>query len=283
MKNFKSLVEIFKSTISFLTILPVKSNVSTTEEFRKIVLFFPLTGLILGAYYYICTYVAYCATSSIFFSAVIYTVMTVVLTGGLHYDGLSDSFDGLFCGKDRDKMLEVMSDSRIGTFGVLSIVLNIMLKTGIVYLMIQDDILRFVIFSVIFSRTMQIVFAYSSNYAKDDGMGNIFIGKIDNKQISFVICSFFILSFAVIVLFSPSDLIIRDFVISTILSMLVLLNMKKSIERKIGGITGDILGLIAEVSETTFLFMTYITIKFLNFLPSYLVYIFANLQGISIN
>ena len=281
MKNVKSLFEIFKSSISFLTILPVKSNVSTTEEFRKIILFFPFTALILGTYYYICSYVSYQVTNSTFFSAIIYTSLTVILTGGLHYDGLSDSFDGLFCGKDKDKMLEVMSDSRIGTFGVLAIVLNIMLKTGIIYLFIQEDILPFAIFSVIFSRTMQVVFAYSCKYAKEDGMGNIFIGKIDKKQFSFVICSFFILSFAVAVVFSMSNLVLRElvlryFIISTILSVLVLLRMKKSIEQKIGGITGDILGLVAEVSETTFLFMTYITVKVLIFAIFYFINIFTN-------
>ena len=173
MKNVKSLFEIFKSSISFLTILPVKSDVSTMEDFKKIVLFFPLTAFFLGTYYYMCSYIIYLLSGSIFFTAVLYTAMTVILTGGLHYDGLSDSFDGLFCGKDRKKMLEVMSDSRIGTFGVLSIVVNIMLKTAIIYMMIQEDILHFVIFSVIFSRSMQVVFSYSSNYAKEDGMGNI--------------------------------------------------------------------------------------------------------------
>ena len=277
MKNVKSLFEIFKSSISFLTILPVKSDVSTMENFKKIVLFFPLTAFFLGTYYYMCSYIIYLISGSIFFTAIIYTSLTVILTGGLHYDGLSDSIDGLFCGKDKDKMLEVMSDSRIGTFGVLAIVLNIMLKTGIIYLFIQGDILPFAIFSVIFSRTMQVMFAYSCKYAKEDGMGNIFIGKIDKKQFSFVICSFFILSFAVAVVFSMSNLILRElvlryFIISTILSVLVLLRMKKSIEQKIGGITGDILGLVAEVSETTFLYMTYISIKLVNYIIYKFVY-----------
>ena len=122
---------------------------------------------------------------------------------------------------------------------------------------------------------MQVVFAYSCKYAKEDGMGNIFIGKIDKKQFSFVICSFFILSFAVAVAFSMSELVLRYFIISTILSVLVLLRMKKSIEQKIGGITGDILGLVAEVSETTFLFMTYITIKVLIFAIFYFINIFT--------
>ena len=272
MKNVKSLFEIFKSSISFLTILPVKSNVSTTEEFRKILLFFPFTALILGTYYYICSYVTYQVTNSTFFSAIIYTSLTVILTGGLHYDGLSDSFDGLFCGKDREKMLEVMSDSRIGTFGVLSIVVNIMLKTAIIYMMIQEDILHFVIFSVIFSRSMQVVFSYSSNYAKEDGMGNIFIGKIRKKEMIFVLCSYFVLSLPGIVLFSPSDLILRDFAITTALSSFVLFKIKKSIELKIGGITGDILGLVAEIGETTFLYMTYISIKLVNYIIYKFVY-----------
>ena len=208
MKNVKSLFEIFKSSISFLTILPVKSDVSTMEDFKKIVLFFPLTAFFLGTYYYMCSYIIYLISGSIFFTAVLYTAMTVILTGGLHYDGLSDSFDGLFCGKDREKML---------------------------------------IFSVIFSRSMQVVFSYSSNYAKEDGMGNIFIGKIRKKEMIFVLCSYFVLSLPGIVLFSPSDLILRDFAITTVLSSFVLFKIKKSIELKIGGITCYILWLVAEV------------------------------------
>ena len=272
MKNVKSLFEIFKSSISFLTILPVKSDVSTMEDFKKIVLFFPLIAFFLGTYYYMCSYIIYLLSGSIFFTAVLYTAMTVILTGGLHYDGLSDSFDGLFCGKDREKMLIVMSDSRIGTFGVLSIVVNIMLKTAIIYRMIQEDILHFVIFSVIFSRSMQVVFSYSSNYAKEDGMGNIFIGKIRKKEMIFVLCSYFVLSLPGIVLFTPSDLILRDFAITTVLSSFVLFKIKKSIELKIGGITGDILGLVAEVGETTFLYMTYISIKLVNYIVYNFVY-----------
>ena len=268
MRNVKSLIEIFKSTISFLTIIPVKSNITTIEEFNKIILFFPLTGLILGVYYYICTFVAYQITNSTFFCTIIYTAMTVILTGGLHYDGLSDSFDGLFCGKDKDKTLEVMSDSRIGTFGVLGIVLNIMLKTGIIYLLIEENLLPFAIFSVIFARMMQVVFAYKSTYPKNDGMGNIFIGKIATSTMIWVLSSFIVISLLVTFIFLKYDFIIEVFIISTVLSFIVFLKVKKSIEQKIGGITGDILGLVAETSETTFLYIAYFTAKVIAFLIS---------------
>jgi len=81
-----------------------------------------------------------------------------------------------------------------------------------------------------------------------------------------------VLSLPGIVLFSPSDLILRDFAITTALSSFVLFKIKKSIELKIGGITGDILGLVAEIGETTFLYMTYISIKLVNYIIYKFVY-----------
>jgi adenosylcobinamide-GDP ribazoletransferase len=54
----------------------------------------------------------------------------IALTGGLHEDGLADTADGLFGGHDRDHALAVMRDSRLGTFGVLAIVLSVLLRSA---------------------------------------------------------------------------------------------------------------------------------------------------------
>ena len=133
-------MEKFKCAISFLTIIPVKANINDEKDFRDMMLYFPFVALILGILYYIITYISYHYAESSLLSSVLYVVSSIVLTGGLHYDGLADSCDGLFSGRDKDKILEIMQDSRIGTFGVLGIITNVILKLGIIYAFIENDI-----------------------------------------------------------------------------------------------------------------------------------------------
>lgn len=258
-------MEKLKCAIGFLTILPISSNVKTKEEFTGTMAFFPIVALILGSIYYIVTMIANNIFKLSFFSAVIYIIISIIFTGGLHYDGLADSFDGLFSGKDKEKMLYIMQDSRIGAFGVLGIIINILLKLGIVYVFVQENILFFTIYSVIFSRFMQVIYSYLGIYAKEDGMGNLFIGKISKNVIGinliFLLIIYIILS-----------ILTKDFVssflfslISFILSFIILIFIKKSIDKKLGGITGDILGMVAEISETIYLFIFAIVIKYIMF------------------
>lgn len=64
-------------------------------------------------------------------AAVLSTVLTVLLTGGFHEDGLSDTADGLGGGYTRERALEIMKDSRVGAFGVLALVLGLLSKVSL--------------------------------------------------------------------------------------------------------------------------------------------------------
>ena len=253
-------MEKFKCAISFLTIIPVKANINDEKDFRDMMLYFPFVALILGILYYIITYISYLYAESSLLSSVLYVVSSIVLTGGLHYDGLADSCDGLFSGRDKDKILEIMQDSRIGTFGVLGIITNVILKLGIIYAFIENDIIYFAILSVIFSRTMQVVYAYYSRYAKNDGMGNYFIGKIDKHTFNTAIISYLLISFILFIFFKGYSF---SYILSTwfktcLISILLLNFIVKRISKKLDGITGDILGMIAEISESLFLYIFFI-------------------------
>ena len=242
-------MERLKGAISFLTILPIRSNIEDEKEFSKIMAFFPIVALILGIIYCSISNLVYNFADSLFFSSVIYVLSSIIFTGGLHYDGLADSCDGLFSGREKDKILEIMQDSRIGTFGVLGIIVNVLLKLGIVYIFIQYDILNFAIFSVIFSRTMQIIYAYFGNYPKKNGMGNFFVGKIGRGTLRLAVT----LDIIIVLILS-----LFTFIISFIISFAIMLGIKHMIYKKIGGITGDILGFIAEISENIFMLVFFV-------------------------
>ena len=111
--------------LQFLTrISIVKQTVWTEESFGKSVKYFPAVGAVLGICYavtiFILSYVTNCELP-IFTGAFVF-VLNVFLTGGIHCDGLMDSADGLFSGRGKDKMLEIMKDSRAGAFGVVALV-----------------------------------------------------------------------------------------------------------------------------------------------------------------
>lgn len=250
-------MEKLKCAIGFLTILPMSSNVKTEEEFTGIMVYFPVVALILGSIYYLLTKLAYYFTGNELFCGIIYTVMSIILTGGLHYDGLADSFDGLFSGKEKDEILEIMQDSRIGTFGILGIVINILLKLGVVCIFIEKSMVEFLVFSVIFSRTMQVFYAYRGKYAKEKGMGNLFIGKINSELMAKTVFIFVAINIVLSIFFEDFQpyFTIITVVITTFIAFIVLIIFKKKIDKKIGGITGDILGLVAEISETVYLYI----------------------------
>ncbi|NLI58067.1 MAG: adenosylcobinamide-GDP ribazoletransferase, partial [Clostridium sp.] len=114
--------------LQFFTTIPIKQNIkSDVEDYGKGLVFAPLVGLIIGI---ILTGVYYGLER--FFSAqvifVFIIIAYIILTGGIHLDGLADTFDGLFSGKSKEKILEIMRDSRIGTNGVLAIVCLLLLN-----------------------------------------------------------------------------------------------------------------------------------------------------------
>lgn len=253
-------MERLKGAISFLTILPIRSNIEDEKEFSKIMAFFPIVALILGIIYCSISNLVYNFADSLFFSSVIYVLSSIIFTGGLHYDGLADSCDGLFSGREKDKILEIMQDSRIGTFGVLGIIVNVLLKLGIVYIFIQYAILNFAIFSIIFSRTMQIIYAYFGNYPKKNGMGNFFVGKIGRGTLRLAV-TLDIIIVLILSLFIRGygfSFVLITFIISFIISFAIMLGIKHMIYKKIGGITGDILGFIAEISENIFMLVFFV-------------------------
>ncbi|MEM6896800.1 MAG: adenosylcobinamide-GDP ribazoletransferase [Pseudomonadota bacterium] len=88
---------------------------------------YPLAGLLVGAL--VCALAAgLSGVLSPGFAAAMALAAGIIVTGALHEDGLADSADGLWGGWTRERRLEIMKDSRIGTYGVLALVLSLLLR-----------------------------------------------------------------------------------------------------------------------------------------------------------
>ncbi|MNO45457.1 Cobalamin synthase [compost metagenome] len=120
------------AAFQFLSRFPVKAELDFTPELlRRSAKFYPLVGAAIGLVVGALGIAANMVLPSLP-SAVIMLVVWVWLTGGLHLDGWMDSADALLSYRSREKMLEIMKDSRVGAMGVLACVLLLMFKVTLI-------------------------------------------------------------------------------------------------------------------------------------------------------
>lgn len=222
----------------FLTRIPINKNIDfNNKNLSRSIYFFPLVGIVIG----LISSLIYIVFSKISIEiGSFFTMLSIlILTGGLHIDGLADTFDGFFSNRDREKTLEIMSDSRIGAFGVIGIVVNILLK----YILIKNistDIPIVLALSLGNSRLIvSYVMAFKKS-AKSTGLGNMFKESKPYKQ--FIISA--IIYILIIIFINPLYLI--PLLINYLLSIYITyISMKK-----IDGYTGDIYGLLIELGDS---------------------------------
>ncbi len=222
------------AAISFLTIVPIKNFKINNEIFRNSLKFFPLVGLILGLIFYLVTLLPL----NFEIIALLITLCWIVITGGFHLDGVADLFDALGSLKDRAKAIEIMKDSRVGAMGVISIVLVILSK----FILIKNMLIInpfFLILPPVAGRFAINFLSWKIDYAKEEGLGKSIVEYTDDFTFIFSLIFtgvlFIMVNIKLILLFI--DLIFFLYFASIFF------------KRKFGGVTGDILGCMVEISE----------------------------------
>ncbi len=235
----------FLLALQFLTIIPVKIKNFTEASFARAMIFFPVIGLLLALFLIFINYLL----SSLGFGGItlnaILVVALIILTGGMHLDGLSDTFDAISSAKSKEEMLEIMRDPHCGVMGVLSIVCVILLKISFLSSLPSLHKIGALILMCVLSRWALVFLIFLFPYARDNGKGKIFSQGI-NRRI-FMMASLFSL-FCAVMLFKLIGFLI---IIFTALAAYL---FAKLVARKIGGITGDTLGAANELMEVLILF-----------------------------
>lgn len=230
--------------LQLFTTLPIRKEISYDEEkFHKTAVLMPLLGLILGLME-MCIALLLLPVFRFETVLILLFLLNTLLTGGIHLDGLADTCDGVFSGREREKVLEIMKDSRVGTFGILGIILYLLLKGALLLEVETVPALHLILVLPSIGRSMLVFGAYGSAYARKSGFGKIYIGKISHIEMAMV----FILS-----IFSTWRILGEVGAASFIGVLLLTIPVKGWLEKLLGGITGDILGAILEVTQLVFL------------------------------
>jgi cobalamin synthase len=127
------------NAIGFLTIIKIPSRFyKGKEEYHKVLIFFPVVGLIIG----IASSIIFFCFNFIFPVVLIVFIIAgfeIIISGAIHIDGLADTADGVFSGEtDRLKIHEIMKKGDIGVFGTLAIIFSIAFKVLLYYLIASE-------------------------------------------------------------------------------------------------------------------------------------------------
>ncbi|WP_018591909.1 adenosylcobinamide-GDP ribazoletransferase [Terrisporobacter glycolicus] len=250
----------FIGLLQFMTRIPIKADMGFDEEFHKSIVYFPLVGIVIGLISFIIGSLAIQIFDP-FITAIIIVAGEVILTGGLHIDGLGDTFDAIYSNRDKERMLEIMKDSRLGTNSLLAILFLILIKIGLLNSAINSNLMCLIIFMPMISRLGVIVMLYKTVTPRKVGMGNIFIGKATKGM--FITAILYTVAILVLIskfVFLSTNLNIIKLLLSIVVVMLFNYLFKNHIYKKIDGVTGDILGCTIELGELIFLLFSYIVI-----------------------
>lgn len=240
--KIKNYINDFLLYVQFFTRIPVNKELECSDEnFIRGSSFFPIIALIIGGIQYLvylfCNKFLPPSITSIF------VVLTaVLLTGALHMDGLGDVCDGFFAFKGgKEKIIEIMKDSRIGAYCCIAIVIDILFKYQLIKLAIESFTPEMIIIAPVMGRLAVVLISTIGKPAKETGSGNLFIGRISWQKL--IVTS--VIAILIQAIFITPKAIIINMI--TVLVVTYLFNM--FCNSKINGLTGDTLGAINEIVE----------------------------------
>lgn len=309
----------FLNALGFLTIIKIPQRFYLKDgEFSRTLPYFPVVGLVVG----LISCLFFTAASFVFpliLIVILLVGLEIIITGGLHMDGIADMFDGRFSGeKDKTRILEIMKKGDTGVFGVLILIFTIILKIGFYYFLAVmliypgfgvAGLLAFLLiaaFTPCFGRlSMLYLFGEYKPAQPGKSLASAFMNEKNGKiftvssiylSIIFAALNIFLLSKLAFSLSSPDSaqtsatlngiilfsknfgafiagsqygsimmiiLIAVKSALVILLTFIFVIIAGKFFTRRIGGISGDILGGISILAEIVFIILNYLSIRFL--------------------
>jgi adenosylcobinamide-GDP ribazoletransferase len=202
--------------------------------------FYPLSGLVIGGL----SALGFSLLSLLFPKplALWLTIgLLVLLTGGLHLDGFSDTVDGIGCRGTREKVLDVMRDSRVGAFGVMGLLLLIVSKYLALNQISDPAVPYALVLTAVMGRGSMVIACFHSPYARAaGGLAKPFTEKLGTRELVVASASAFGLALLLAGL-KGAVLFVGMGVFS--------LGYRFFFLKKLGGVTGDVLGAANELNE----------------------------------
>jgi adenosylcobinamide-GDP ribazoletransferase len=234
----------------FLTRLPVHRDAATGDLARAAPLF-PLVGAALGAAVG-STALACASVVPPLIAGAIAVAVELAVTGALHADGLADSADGL-AGRDREHALAIMRDHAVGVYGASALVLDLLAKAAALGTLGAEGEILGVVAVFALSRAVPLVLAAALPYARPGtGTGRLLAERATLRSTA---------AGATLAVAIAAAAVRVDALALIACSAAVAVAVALAARRRIGGVTGDVMGAATELAATTGLIVLVVLVQ----------------------
>lgn len=240
----------FITCLEFLTRLRFSQRTEWhDDDFSRSVPYFPLVGLVMGIFMGAVNYgLCYLHTPALM-RAVMLVLAELIIIGALMYDGFMDTSDGVFSARDKERMLEIMKDSHVGSNAVIALVCLVLLKTA-AYTTLEPQKLTYVLVAMyVCTRTFMVSYIVNYKYARKTGIGHMFTAyaKPAYTYIAFALCVALVYLCGLPCLYTAVG------------TFLICQGIAQFLCGQLGGLTGDTYGFLTECGVVVYLMLaTYI-------------------------
>jgi adenosylcobinamide-GDP ribazoletransferase len=237
----KQLVEELQVAFQFLTRLPISRVAYHPDSLSRSAKFFPVVGLVIGVAASVLQHILTPHLNRTLVALLILTFL-VLITGGLHEDALADTADAFGGGWNREQVLTILRDSRIGSFGALALVLSVLARFLLLSILPLNRFTALVVSAHVLCRWTTLPLSYFLRPARnsDDGQGARIARKISPASL----LTGSLLSLAIVIY-----LMRREFWIPVVVALGMTASSGLYYFRRIGGVTGDCFGATNQLTE----------------------------------
>ena len=236
------MIRAFALALQLLTRLPVPSSSlpPRPEELGLAVLFFPVVGLLIGALLAGLHTALWLIDPGVLAALVL--AAWVLLTGGLHLDGLADTADAWIGGQgDRDRTLAIMKDPRSGPIAIVARVLVLLIKFAALQALLAGDAGILLLLTPVLGRAIIVLLLITTPYIRPEGLGAPYASYLPRLS-----CSLLVL------LVAAATVALLEWQGGVLLVALGIgwIGLRHELMGRLGGATGDTLGAACELAET---------------------------------
>jgi adenosylcobinamide-GDP ribazoletransferase len=232
----------FVTALQFLTRIHLfKESEWSAKRFGRSVVFFPLVGMVIGIILLMINHFVGSYLSA-HLTAILLVITGFIVTGALHCDGLMDTADGLLSGRSRERMLEIMKDSRVGSAGVTTFVLLVAVKWALLEDISANLLPLALVVAPVLARLVMVMAITLFPYARPEGIGKLFAQYTGRRDFVYASC------LTAFLLFPLAFYSFRVFV-SLFSGLLFGSLFCRYTVTKLGGLTGDVYGAATELTE----------------------------------
>ena len=253
----KKEIRIFFTAVMFFTRIPCPNFTDHDPEYlNRSSKYFTLVGILLGA---LCGFSFWLSIQVFSPSIAILLSMatSLLLTGAFHEDGLADVCDGFGGGWKKLKILDIMKDSRVGTYGLVGLGLVLAIKFVALNEMPIEMVVVVLISGHAISRLTSVSLIYTDEYAREDLLSKSKPLATKMSHVDYLIAAFFGLI--------PLLLMKNYWIFLSIIPLIVVkLYFSRYFNKWIGGYTGDCLGAVQQIAEIVYYLSVLLIFKYLS-------------------